>query len=485
MKTTSTALALTILLAGIAVAKPAGDVDWASGPVKFLMTGEETARWAATQTDAKRKAFIDLFWLKRDPNLSTPENEWKIEFEKRVALADLHFTTKRTPGSLTDRGRVLILLGSPLDQGSKGAARSAAAGQVRATSAMLVWTYAQDKKPKFINRKDFVVTFVDDQGDGQYALAKTEKLDPESVLQEAVQFYVFNPEATLLAATTAMPRKAVASFRTLALKDACDQFRSEGKKSEGPAMLTWGQFVTPEGEVFVPVQLFVPAGGGLEAGRKLTFFGVVENANGEVVDVHEDEVTLQASVRDAYVDKSLKLQPGTYKATFGLAEGGKVLTMTGAEMTVSALDPKEPAISDMILSNNSYALAQAQKITDPFAFGGFKVVPKADGQFHTSDDIYYFYELRNPGKDEASGQPKVQVKINIEGKTLQDKPVKMNYPIQEFPTFEMKGVTNHFGLPLAFSAKDFKPGKYTVTIKVIDTVLKRTYQSERQFEIKG
>lgn len=502
MRNLSTALALSILLTGIATAETI-DKNWGAGPVKHLMTAAEKAQWAALKTDEERKAFAELFWLKRDPSLGTPENELKAAFAQRVALADQHFTTKRTPGSLTDRGRTMILLGSPLDQGSKGAGRSAAAGpashtqvdagggivsvgQVRAASPMLVWTYAQERKPPFIKRKDFTITFVDDQGDGQFTLAKTEKLDPESILQEAVQFYLVNPNATLSAAPAATAAAAAAEFKSPALKSAWEQFRAAGKTSEGPALVTWGQFVTPDGDGFQPVSLYVPAASGIAPGSKVTFFGAVENAEGQLVEVHEETTTLAESRKDAYVDTSLKLQPGTYKGTFGIAdESGKVLSIARTEMKVDRIDPAEPGISELILSNNAYKLGEAQDITDPFAFGGLKVVPKADGSFAADDEIWYFFELRNPGVDPTAAQPKMQVKINIEGKTAQDKPVNMNFPIQEFPTFELKGVKNHFALPLTFSAKDFKPGRYTVKIRVIDSVLKKTYQSEKQFEIRG
>lgn len=501
MRTILVATAVMILMASAAVAAtPAKYAEWAEGPVKHLMTGAEKAAWNAIGTEKEADAFVALFWAKRDPTPGTPANELKDEFDRRVALSDQFFTTKRTRGAMTDRGRVLILLGPPFDQGAQGPAARAPRNQELSTvdgwdgavrgprgeSAKLTWTYAQDKKPKFINRKEFEIWFVDDQGDGQFQIAKSPRMDPEAVLQEAIQSLIFAPDLTvapvyqIATVAAAVP----SSFRTMGLKEACDQFRAEGKTSEGPAKLTWGQFVTPEGEVFVPVQMMLPAGSGIDAGRKVTFFGLVENEAGEIVSVHEDELTLAKSGRDAYVDKSLLLAPGTYKGTFGLAENGKVVAITRTDMKVEALDPTVPAISDLILSNNAYPLAEAQKMTDPFAFGGFKVVPKSDGLFSTSDEITYFYELRNPGLSDT-GAPKVQAKILIEGTTAENKPVKMNFPIQEFPAIPLPGVKNHFGLAMTFAGKDFKPGKYTVKIKVIDTVLKQSYESEKPFQIQG
>lgn len=499
MRTISIAIAIMSILAGVAVAEPpARFADWIEGPVRHLMTADELRLWSSIQSDEEARAFIALFWAKRDPSPATPVNELHDEFDRRVVLADEHFSTTHMTGSMTDRGRTMILLGSPFQVGNRGPAYGAPKnpaytsvdqwqGEVlgpRGDPALLTWTYSHDKKPKFIKRKDFEILFVDDAGDGQWQFAITSRINPEAILQEAVQAYIFSPGLTKApvfegaAATSVRPT----AFRALALKDACDQFRAEGRSAVGPAILTWGEFVTPDGEIFVPVQMFIPAGAGIEAGRALTFFGVVENEAGQIVEVHEDEITVAASGRDAYVDKSLLLEPGTYKATFGLADRGRVLTMAKTDMTIRNLDPSESAISQLILSNNAFALPAAQKLTDPFAFGGLKVVPKGDALFSPADEIWYFVEMRNPGVGET-GAPMVQAKIDIVGKTGQDKTVKRALPWQNIETLPLKGVKNHYALGMAFPLKDFVPGRYTVKIRVLDTVLQKLYEAEREFQV--
>lgn len=492
MKTNSIVVAVLLILAGAAAAEPpARYVEWAEGPAKHLMTKEDVVAWKNIQTEDEAKAFVDLFWARRDPTPNTIPNEFRDEFDKRVALADQHFTTKRTRGAMTDRGRTMILLGSPYHIGSKGP-QSRAVGMVagqtdaastRGQSAMLTWTYAHDKKPKVIKTKDLAILFVDDSGDGQWQFAATARTNPEALLYEAAQALITSPNLTKAPVfeTAAAPVRPT-SLRSAALKAAYDQFKSEQKSSVGDAHLTWGEFVTPDGEGFVPVSLYVPASAGMEAGRKLTFFGVVENEAGEVVEIHEEEATLAASGKDAFVDKSLRLAPGKYTATFGLAADGTAVAMNKTEMTITGLDAKAPTVSDLILSNNAFPLPKAQEITDPFAFGGFKVVPKGDGRFSTSDDIWYFVEMRNPGTADA-GAPKVQVKIDINGKTDKDRPVKLNFPIQEIATIPMKGVKDHYGLAMSIPLKDFAPGNYTVKIKVIDTVLQKSYTFEKPFSI--
>ncbi len=62
----------------------------------------------------QRQDFIKNFWLDRDPTPGTPANEFKDEYDRRVAYANEHFTTQSgIPGSQTDRGKMYILNGPP------------------------------------------------------------------------------------------------------------------------------------------------------------------------------------------------------------------------------------------------------------------------------------------------------------------------------------------------------------------------------------
>ena len=87
--------------------------DWAKGPESFLMTAEEQAKWKSVKTDADAQKFIDLFWARRDPTPATPVNEFREAFNQRVTYADNQFSQGRKKGSLTDRGRIFIVLGAP------------------------------------------------------------------------------------------------------------------------------------------------------------------------------------------------------------------------------------------------------------------------------------------------------------------------------------------------------------------------------------
>jgi GWxTD domain-containing protein len=93
--------------------------DWADGPARFLLTTEERHNFTRLSDSVSRSEFVTAFWKKRDPRPETPENEFRNEYEKRVAFADSRFTQGETAGSLTDRGMVFILLGPPTYAGQK------------------------------------------------------------------------------------------------------------------------------------------------------------------------------------------------------------------------------------------------------------------------------------------------------------------------------------------------------------------------------
>jgi GWxTD domain-containing protein len=57
--------------------------------------------------------FIENFWQLRDPDPATDDNPFRETFASRVEAADLLYAEGKVRGSLTARGRALILLGPP------------------------------------------------------------------------------------------------------------------------------------------------------------------------------------------------------------------------------------------------------------------------------------------------------------------------------------------------------------------------------------
>jgi GWxTD domain-containing protein len=80
--------------------------------LQYLMNDHQKRQYLSLETPEERERWIESFWIDRDPTPATPENERRIEHEKRVALARKLFGMKKAPG-WDRRGETLIRWGMP------------------------------------------------------------------------------------------------------------------------------------------------------------------------------------------------------------------------------------------------------------------------------------------------------------------------------------------------------------------------------------
>lgn len=166
-------------------ARPAGagvGEEWGNGPVRFLMSEEEKRAWERASDAASRSEVVTKFWAARDPTPETPENEFRAEFERRAAFADATLGEGERRGSLTDRGRVFVLLGPPtwLGRSGLGAAEDASdirpdtPGKVLDTQANYreTWHYRRDRLPAGLPFQQVDFTFVTRRGYGSNVLQR-------------------------------------------------------------------------------------------------------------------------------------------------------------------------------------------------------------------------------------------------------------------------------------------------------------------------
>lgn len=79
---------------------------------QYLMNPHQARQYLSLPTREERKQWLSRFWIDLDPTPTTPENERKIEHEKRVALAMKLFPMEKLPG-WDKRGETLIRFGVP------------------------------------------------------------------------------------------------------------------------------------------------------------------------------------------------------------------------------------------------------------------------------------------------------------------------------------------------------------------------------------
>ena len=83
--------------------------------ITYVSTRDERDVFLKLTNDRDRNMLINAFWRQRDPTPGTPDNEYKIEIEKRFIEANQQFGrgTGR-PGWMTDRGKFYMILGKPV-----------------------------------------------------------------------------------------------------------------------------------------------------------------------------------------------------------------------------------------------------------------------------------------------------------------------------------------------------------------------------------
>ncbi len=128
---------------------------WNETPeARYLATSAEIAQWKTLATKEARAAFVDEFWARRDPTPGTPENEFRTTFNARVAFADRVFSNPLAArGSLSDRGRLLVLLGKPSQMLWEKAS---------AASEPETWGYSQEQLPVRVRDRSFLFRLVND-----------------------------------------------------------------------------------------------------------------------------------------------------------------------------------------------------------------------------------------------------------------------------------------------------------------------------------
>lgn len=504
-RTFSVAAISVSLYAGAALAQSA-PLDFGKGPAQYVMTAQEAAQWRTIRTAEEAQAFIDLFWARRDPTPATPQNEFREEFEARAEYADKKWSEGRTRGSMTHRGKLVILLGTDVkvSRSANTATPSGALGgdpAKRSIDNNLVqerWLFNRSSLPKFAAGGQAEFLLINRTGGSTMTLDAASQRFLNELATKAAVASIVRPELTAADLTaSAAPKKIVevgipgpvittpsvaTAFKNAALAQVVTSFKAATTTPYKNVHATFMEGVTAEGEYFVPVQVFVSKAAGATADAEYTFIGQVEDESGKVVAVYEEPAKLVASKNDFYFDRTLVLPSGKYTGYFGLVSAdGKPLGVVKLPMTLQSIDKSATGTSPLILSNNIYALPQAQRPTDPFAFGGLKVVPKADRTFLTSDELGYFVELRNPTLGE-NGQPRFQIGVDI----VDAKGNRKTSPPSEVEVLALKGVPGRYFIGSGYPLTSFAPGKYTMKVKLYDMVNKKnTYSFEEKFTVVG
>jgi GWxTD domain-containing protein len=159
--------------------------------IRYIITLQEERIFRAMPPE-DRGEFIMDFWARRDPDPSTPENEFRSQYYTRLAVADKAFRAG-IPGWMTDKGRIYILLGPPTDvikktMGEKSTEFSRDQRQL-STNLLEEGTFTEKPTDIWIYNQypDYFagplrLTFVDYESTGNYKLTTDVEVKPFSMM---------------------------------------------------------------------------------------------------------------------------------------------------------------------------------------------------------------------------------------------------------------------------------------------------------------
>jgi GWxTD domain-containing protein len=512
MKIHRAPLALVLLLAAApSLAALDKYKDWEKSPeYAYLATDDDKKEWKKIASDADAEKFIALFWAKRDPDLKTPQNEFRERFDLLVKKADDLFALGRKRGALTERGKALILIGPPksiargpsasvpLGEAATGIGALQGAGAVGSAGASTVLThflYEKAQLPPWADIPSLDLKFQVDLGLGTEQFV--DGMGPAKRLEsKAVQMALVNPHI-----------KEVPVYKTAEQVGAEQKAAADkaAEQSKGPA-LSEGARATVEGlakEPFGPlallplsyrdggtrlmVQLFASeAAAGTGEGVKLLI--LARDKDGKDAVRLEEAAALRKTKSDFFADRSFAVVPGDYDVAAALVDvTGKVLVSARRPVSVPGL-PTEFAASPLLVSVNDFP-ADAPKPDEPFTFSARRFVVKGDGRVDATDGLSYAVRLYNPPVDPVTRtitlkrtlkiKPKGQPAIEVP--TPPEEPAKV--PEQKEPGAVVLDIAG--GIVESNLGQYFKPGDYELRLTLTDSATQKKLDLAAPFTVTG
>ncbi len=432
--------------------------------VRPLILPEEVKAYKSLKNNSDAVEFQKIFWARRDPNLDTSENEYQAEYLKVVAEADAKFKAAGRIGSLTDCGRIYILLGAP------DGVKKETAGEVAFRSPE-TWTYKDRPNMKFQGGSMGI------RLDGTCMLPEGNRFSDElnrlaefKVIQTNLS-YKFDSKGALVKLADLLPKPTPVQAL---LKEPRADFKLEAK----PVM----EIRSQDGASVFVAGLIRGDAAGLTvadvAGRKVAKVIVSVHASdkeGRLLKSLDREVTAEVGGDNTFVSAfGLPLRPGEHTMKIGAIDPksgkGAVAELAiktqeyGSELTISPV---------MVLADILEGAAPVKD--DPyfeFIFGQTKFVPRYGNVFKKAEAVTLLCAIYGSAKDEAG-------KISVVGgfQVLKDGKPLAKAPDQ---TFDVEPATPSAG-PVPLGA--YPPGKYVAQLRLRDNVTKKDYVKETEFEI--
>ncbi len=381
--------ALAIFLAPIADAQLSGDfADWDEGPEGFLLTKKEKKEWTKITTDSEAEKFIELFWARRNPEPNSAFNAFRAEFESKVRFADENFGWGKNRGALSERGRVLILMGRPDSRQVRGLEGAPPTGAISGETGAVdgnteAWYYDPAKLPAGFKVKgaNLYFLFYEERLDSNaFELDRTnrESFKAMSALSKAPNVYLLHPN----------------------LKEVPKPISIAGAQPASDAHLAWLAGEGPYDDVAI---VFSDLGVSSETSRPLwvhlelppdapsldLLAGRVTALDGEVVSNFEFAPTPIAGQNGPAYHLAFPVDVGSYTVEIVGAAGGEPQLNTSIDAEVSTIPEEGTWMSPVWLGTTATPEPEAPH-GSAFTIGGWHLTPVSGPELTRANEIAYF-----------------------------------------------------------------------------------------------
>jgi len=497
---------------------------WLEEDVSYIITDEERKAFKQLKTDEERDQFIEAFWLRRDPDPDTPENEYKEQYFERIQYANEKFTSG-IPGWKTDRGRIYIMFGKPDEIESHPAGGpydrpSYEGGGQTSTYPFENWWY------RYIEGigSDIEIEFVDPSGSGEYHIARSpdekdallyvpgagltlaesmgmsdksnritnggfggnsrglfggrakdqpfEKLQLLADLQRApaIKFPDLEVKADLPEiASDILPFSVRTDFFRIGSESVATSFTLQFDHSDLSFKNKGGIY---EGQVNIYAKLV-----GLSGKRAGSFEDIVQTAR-----YQEDQLAAGQTQRSIY-QKNVVLPPGRYK--IDVVARDTVSGKTGIlhhSFEVPRYQEKQFATSTLILAASIEPLDKGAIPAGQFVIGRYKVKPFVSGIYKPGQILALFMQVYDADMDQATLQPALKVEYMV-SKGGQEIAHVVEDGKSKFGIIDMKGQQLVVARAIPLQDKLAEPGTYTVTARITDLVSQKVVTPQAQYTV--
>jgi GWxTD domain-containing protein len=502
---------------------------WLDEDVRYIISDEERAAFKQLSNDEERDAFIEQFWLRRDPTPDTIENEFKEDHYRRIAYANEHFAAGK-PGWRTDRGEIYIKFGPPDEieshpSGGLYERPMEEGGGETSTFPFEQWRYRYLEGLQGSQKQEVIIEFVDTCMCNDYHMTM-DRSEKDALLNVPGAGLTMYEQMGLSSKTDRFTGNGIERLgqgpgnQNLSSKEF-DRLELYASLSRAPAVKfkdleevvthkmivnllpfeVQTDFVKVTGDtVLTPVTLQIK-------NRDITFvtkegvsrgtvniFGRVTNMTGKIIQTFEDTVQVDqpADLLSKTLDnsalywKALPLKPGAYRMDLVLKDvnGDRMGTWTRG-IRVPEFSEDKLAASTLIIADQLEKVATKSVGTGNFVIGTTKIRPRlgtAAGQpamFKRNQKANFWLQVYGLSMDEQTKKPSANIEYEIKNLTSQKPVVQMSENTGQF-TNAGEQITLEKSLPLA----SLEPGIYQITIKVNDNVSKQAISPTAKFTVE-